>query len=165
MTRSHVMDIRFRCKHVKVKSIWDASGRRDPGQANSIISLRRLRVSTARDFPGAPAKRAITDKKLSYTTKHNNTYCHSIPLLNTNLKENTQHVGTPATDASTQPDSRPFAPPLRPHSFTFLANPENPGLLAVAEQSATHHGVLVHAKEAKACALCISIPALHRPAR
>ena len=59
----------------------------------------------------------------------------------------------------------PLAPPSRPHSFTFLANPENPGLLAVAEQSAAHHGLFVHAKEAKACALCISITAHRRLAR
>lgn len=47
------------------------------------------------------------------------------------------------------------------HSLQIL----NPGLLAVAEQSAAHHGLLVHAQEAKACALCILITALRSPSR
>lgn len=50
---------------------------------------------------------------------------------------------------------------LPSHSLQIL----NPGLLAVAEQSAAHHGLLVHAQEAKACALCILISALHSPSR
>jgi hypothetical protein len=41
----------------------------------------------------------------------------------------------------------------------------NPGLLAVAEQSAAHHGLLVHDQEAKACPTCISIPAYRRRGR
>ena len=123
-------------------------------------------------FPGrANAKRALTDKKLSLLlaclllkppasqpdqTQHTNTtHCHSIPQQTSN-KPTPHHAGTPNTRrASTQSNTRTAS-----HSFTFLANPENPGLLAVVEQSATHHGLFVHAKEAKACALCISIPAL-----
>ena len=92
-----------------------------------------------------------------------NTHCHSIPQ---HISNTTLHYTSPHTTARRHSHPRRlFSLSLTAgHSFTFLANPESPGLLAVAEQSATHHGLFVHAKEAKACALCISIPALLRPA-
>lgn len=97
------------------------------------------------------------------THQHHPLSFHTTPILQ-QLSLTAYHVATHIQHrrASTQPDTRPCrAAVTASHSFTFLANPENPGLLAVVEQSATHHGLFVHAKEAKACALCISIPALH----
>ena len=113
-------------------------------------------------------KRAITlHKKLPVEAASppntTNTHCHSIPQ---HISNTTLHYTSPHTTARRRSHPRRlFSLSLTAgHSFTFLANPESPGLLAVAEQSATHHGLFVHAKEAKACALCISIPALARPA-
>lgn len=97
----------------------DASGRNKQTPASC---LRNLSVSK----PPSPERNAITDEKLplesSGTTKHNTT--QHPRSFHTTLRHPTTLVGSPTPGASTQPDSRPSAPPSRPRSFTFLANPE-----------------------------------------
>ena len=103
------------------------------------------------------SQRAYTNAAINATTHQLNclSFCPS-PVNNT-LK-----YLTPAHSIN---QILPHSVSLTPTALHIPCKILNPGLLAVAEQSAAHHGLFVHDQEAQACTLCIHIPAHRRLGR
>jgi hypothetical protein len=119
-----------------------------------------VKASTADVTHAADLQTTLTRPR-AYTQRNNATTYQLICLSFCLCKQHTQTQHNRAFD---QPDSSSIhhSVALTPTALHIPCKILNPGLLAVAEQSAAHHGVLVNDQEAKACSICIPISAYRR---